>query len=278
MEQSDNGRPVANIAEEAQEERKRYVTRLQRRAQSQIANDLSVDSLSGNDDAEIATLIKQALEEMGARRVSLFRPVARGQRWHVTTALAEGGHYYGLVPPESVVLPMVSFSQRKTIVWSATGKQNLSAPRPDEFGYRSYVGVPLVNDGVVSAIVEAVDFAKPDEIDRFVTVIEQRFSSLGRAGMVESARATTVQPESVPTHGLTEASVLDLVLRPPYESDAVIEISPQELQLITHLNGDRSLSETATAAGLAASQAITLAAKLLDRGLVKVGRENRRRG
>jgi GAF domain-containing protein len=277
MEQPQNDRKVGNIEEEAQEERKRYITRLQRRAQSQIATDLGGERPSDNGDAQNAILIQQVLEETGARRVTLYRPISRGQRWHAATALADGGHYYGLVPPESVVLPMIAYTQRRPIIWSAAAHHEIPPPRPDEFGYRSYVGVPLVDDGAVVAIVEAVDFTQADQIDRHVTVIEQRLSSLGKVTAIETQQ-TPVQAEPIVTHGLTETTILDIVLRPPLDPDDVIEVSPQEWMLINELNGERPLSETAVAAGLATPQAITTAAALLERGLIRVGRENRRRG
>jgi GAF domain-containing protein len=172
---------------------------------------------------------------------------------------------------------MIAYTQRRPIIWSAAAHHEIPPPRPDEFGYRSYVGVPLVDDGTVVAIVEAVDFIQADQIDRHVTVIEQRLSSVGKVTAVE-AEQVPVQAEPVATHGLTETSILDLVLRPPLDPEDIIEVSPQEWMLINQLNGELPLSETALAAGLATPQAITAAATLLERGLIKVGRENRRRG
>ncbi|MFL5762083.1 MAG: GAF domain-containing protein [Thermomicrobiales bacterium] len=281
MEQPSNSRSHPNVEEETQEERKRYIVRLQRRAQSQIAADLGAEAITNQNDRQIETLIHQVLQETGARRVTIFRPIARGQRWHAATALADGGLYFGLVPPESVVLPMIAFSQRRPVIWSGTVQHEIPPPRPDEFGYRSYLGVPFVNGGNVVAIVEAVDFAQADHINQHVAVVEQRLSILGQVGPVE-AQIVPVEappePPPPPTHGLTEETVLDLVLRLPLDPDDALEVAPLEWMLINQLNGERSLSENAVAAGLGTPEAILVAAVLLERGLVKVGRENRRRG
>jgi hypothetical protein len=281
MEQSDNGRQVANLEEEAQEERKRYILRLQRRAQSQISTDLGNDVPQSHDESQIATLIRQVLQDTNARRVTIFRPITRGQRWHAATALADGSLYFSLVPPESVVLPMAIFTQRRSMVWNATSRHEIPPPRPDEFGYRSYVGAPLINDGEVVAVVEAVDFAQADQVERHLSVVEARLSTLGNVNPVDTPRTptqTVSPPPEASTHGLTEETVLDLVLRPSIDPDSVIEIAPQEWMLVNQLNGERPLSESASAAGLATQQAISVAALLLERGLIKIGRENRRRG
>jgi len=279
MEQQEKVRQNGNIAEEAQEERKRYISRLSRRAQSQIASELGAERTPEALDEQIGTIIHQIVEETGARRVTLYRPIPKGQRWHSATALVDGGRYYGLVAPETVVLPMIAFSQRRPIVWSPTSTHDIPSPRPDEFGYDSYVGVPLLKAGQVVAVVEAVDFEKSDQLDRHVSAIEKRMTSLGTIEQVDTGPpAAAPVPATATTHGHTDASVLDLVLRPPIDPDAVIEVSPDEWNLINQLNGERKLAENARAAGMEPSHAITVAAVLLERGLIKEGRENRRRG
>ncbi|MER3438669.1 MAG: hypothetical protein C4346_14360, partial [Chloroflexota bacterium] len=80
-----------------------------------------------------------------------------------------------------------------------------------------------------------------------------------------------------PGQGLDEAVVLDLVLQPPGDPDAVFEISPQEWALLNQLNGERSLGMAAAAAGMSLSVATTVATSLLERGLIRIGREDRRR-
>jgi GAF domain-containing protein len=270
-------RQNGNLAEEAQEERKRYITRLSRRAQSQMGSDLGAERAAESTDEPIGAIIQKIMEETGARRVTLYRPIPKGQRWHAATTLADGGHYYGLVAPEAVVLPMIAFSQRRAIVWSPTSDHEIPSPRPDEFGYDSYVGVPLLKAGEVVAVVEAVDFEQTENLDRHVVAIEKRLSSLGTLDQSAPA-AAPASPAPPPTHGLTDDSVLDLVLRPPIDPDAVIEVSPDEWNLINQLNGERPLAENARAAGIAPAQAITVAAVLLQRGLIREGRENRRRG
>jgi hypothetical protein len=279
MEQQEKVRQNGNIAEEAQEERKRYISRLSRRAQSQIASELGAERTSEALNEHIGTMIHQIMEETGARRVTLYRPIPKGQRWHAATALGDGSRYYGLVAPEAVVLPMIAFTQRRSIVWSPTSNHEIPSPRPDEFGYDSYVGVPLLKAGEVVAVVEAVDFEQSDHLDRYVGAIEKQMASLGRIEQTAFDQPAAAPSPAAPlTHGLTEASVLDLVLRPPIDPDAVIEVSPDEWNLINQLNGERQLAENARAAGMEPSQAITVAAVLLGRGLIREGRENRRRG
>jgi GAF domain-containing protein len=271
-----------NLAEEAQEERKRYITRLYRRAQTQIANDLGAEGSRDGVDELVGAMIHQIIEETGARCVTLYRPVPRGQRWHVASALANGGRYYGLAAPESVVLPMLAFTQRRSIVFGPASGQDLPSPRPDEFGYHSYIGVPVLNGGEVIAVVEAVDFEQTDHLDLHVGAIEKLMAMLCKIEQApvpdKPAPAEQPMPPPPPTHGLSEASVLDLVLRLQLNSDAVIEISPDEWKLLNQLNGERPLSEIAQAAGKSPEQAISIAASLLGRGLIKEGREHRRRG
>ena len=58
-------------------------------------------------------VIQHAQNSTGARRVSFFRPVARGRRWHVATVLDDGTFYYGLACPETLGWSRVSFEQRR---------------------------------------------------------------------------------------------------------------------------------------------------------------------
>jgi GAF domain-containing protein len=279
MEQQEKVRQNGNVAEEAQEERKRYIARLSRRVQSQIASDLGAERAPDSSEEPIGTMIQQIMEETGARRVTLYRPIPKGQRWHTATAIVDGGHYYGLVAPEAAVLPMIAYAQRRSIIWSPTSNHEIPTPRPDEFGYDSYVGVPLLKGGEVVAVVEAVDFENADDLDRYVGTIEKRLSSIGAIEAAASDLPTAApSPPPPPTHGLTEASVLDLVLRPPIDPDAIIEVSPEEWNLLNQLNGERPLEENARAAGVSPAYAISIAAVLLGRGLIKEGREERRRG
>ena len=61
-----------NLAEEAQEERKRYITRLYRRAQTQIANDLGADGSRNGADEQVGAMIDQIIEATGARLVTVI--------------------------------------------------------------------------------------------------------------------------------------------------------------------------------------------------------------
>src|SRR5690349_17952042 len=115
----DNGTGGAVPDERVREERKRYTTQLQRRAQAHITAELGVDDGAADVDRQIAMLLQHAMQTTGARRVTLFRPVPKGQRWHAATVLEDGGFYYGLIAPDSLVLPMSAYHQKRALILSA---------------------------------------------------------------------------------------------------------------------------------------------------------------
>lgn len=262
--------------ERVREERKRYTTQLQRRAQAHITAELGVDDGAADVDRQIAMLLQHAMDITGARHVTLFRPVPKGQRWHAATVLDNGGFYYGLIAPDSLVLPMSAFHQKRALILSADRPHDPSVPRPVDLGLESYLGVPVVSGGDVVAVIEAVDVARVDELERHADALEQAVAALAEALAAESRRHGW-RPAGTPSHGLTETTVLDLVLRPPVEADDTFEVSPQEWLILNQLNGERPLGDVAAAAGIQFGIASAVAASLLERGLIRVGRENRRR-
>jgi hypothetical protein len=149
-------------------------------------------------------------------------------------------------------------------------------PRLSELGLKSYLGVPIAVNGTAVAVVEAIDVAQPDNLERYATSLEQSVTVLANRFATEAQRDAWRRVDE-PQSGLTEQSVLDLVLRPPGEADDAIEISPAEWAILNQLNGERQLGAIAQASRLATSQVTNLASSLLERGLVRVGRENRRR-
>jgi hypothetical protein len=267
---------AAGGEERVREERKRYTTQLQRRAQAHVTAELGVDSGAADLDRQIAMLIQHAMETTGARRVTLFRPVPKGQRWHAATVLEDGCFYYGLIAPDSLVLPMSAYHQRRPLMLSPDRPQEPSVPRPSELGFTSYLGVPVVSGDDVVAVVEAIDVARTEDLDRYASSLEQAVAAVAETLAAESRRHGW-RPSGSPSHGLTETTVLDLVLRPPVEADDTFEVSPQEWLLLNQLNGERTLEAVATAAGIQFGVASTVAASLLERGLIRVGREHRRR-
>ena len=262
--------------ERVREERRRYTAQLRRRAQEQVTAELGAESSAGDVDRQVAMLIQHALETTGARYVSLLRPIPRGERWHVTTVFEDGDYYYGLIAPSQLLFPMIAAQQKRPVLLARDRARDPALPRLEALGIRSYLGVPVISDDVVVAVIEAVDVARPDELDPYATALEQAALTLAESLAAESQRYGARTP-SVPAHGLDESAVLDLVLRPPIEADESFEIAPQEWALLNHLDGERSLGVAAAAAGLSLSAAVSIAASLLERGLIRIGREERRR-
>lgn len=258
------------------EDRKRYTTQLQRRAQAHVTAELGVDSGAADVDRQIAMLLQHAKETTGAHRVTLFRPVPKGQRWHAATVLDGGGFYYGLIAPESLVLPMSAYHHKRTLILAADRPHEPTLPRPSDLGFTSYLGVPVINNDDVVAVIEAVDVAHTEDLDHHAEVLEQAVNALAEALAAEGRRHGW-RPTTSPSRGLTETTVLDLVLRPPIDLDDTFEVSPQEWLLINQLDGERELGIAATSAGMQFAVAATVAASLLERGLIRSGLETRRR-
>jgi hypothetical protein len=267
---------VAGGEERIREERKRYTTQLQRRAQAHVTAELGVETGAADLDRQIAMLIQHALETTSARRITLFRPVPKGQRWHAATVLEDGCFYYGLIAPESLVLPMSAYHQKRPVLLAADRAPEPSLPHLGDLGIKSYLGMPVVSGGDVVAVLEAVDVARAEDLDRYAATLKQAVAEVAEALAAES-RKHGWRPGGSPTHGLTETTVLDLVLRPPVETDDSFEVSPQEWLILNQLNGERPLEEVAAAAGIQFGVVSTVAASLLERGLIRVGREHRRR-
>jgi hypothetical protein len=262
--------------ERVREERKRYTTQLQRRAQAHVTAELGVDSGAADVDRQIAMLLQHAMETTQARRVTLFRPVPKGQRWHAATVLDDGGFYYGLIAPDALVLPMSAYHHRRAMILAPDRPHDPSVPRPSDLGFKNYLGVPVVSGDEVVAVIEAIDVARAEEMEHLAETIEQAVGALADALAAEGHRHGW-RPSGTPSHGLTETTLLDLVLRPPVEADDTFEVSPQEWLILNQVNGERPLGDIATDANIQFGVASTVAASLLERGLIRVGRENRRR-
>jgi hypothetical protein len=277
-ENSANGSVAPDIADpRLVDDRRRYTTQLQRRAQAHVTAELSVDSNAVDVDRQIAMLLQLAMERTGARRVTLFRPVPKGQRWHAATVLEGGGFYYGLIAPDSLVLPMAAYLHKQTLILSSDRPHEPSLPRPADLGFTSYLGVPVINNDDVVAVIEAIDVNQSDDLDHLASELEQAVGAVAEA-LAEESRRHGWRPSASPARGLNETTVLDLVLRPSIDADETFEVSPQEWLLLNQLDGDLNLGDVATNAGIQFGVAATVAASLLERGLIRVGKETRRRG
>jgi|GEM_PF-1824550 len=259
------------------DDRRRYTAQLQRRAQAHVTAELTVDSSSADVDRQIAMLLQHAMERTGARRVTLFRPVPKGQRWHAATVLDGGGFYYGLIAPDSLVLPMAAYSQKRTLILSTDRAHDPTLPRPADLGIRNYLSVPVLSDDDVVAVIEAVDVSLSDDLDHLAAELGQAVNALADALAAEGRRHGW-SPSDSPARGLNETTILDLVLRPSIDTDDPFEVSPQEWLLLNQLDGDLQLGDVATNVGIQFGVAATVAASLLQRGLIRVGKETRRRG
>jgi len=259
------------------DERKRYTSRLQRRAQAHVTAELGAESGGADIDRQVAMLVQHALEATGARRVTLFRPGSRGQRWHTVTVLDDGGFYYGLVAPDSLVLPMVAYVQKRPLLLGPDRPHEIPAPSLTDLGFRSYLGLPLVVGEKVVAVLEAVDVAQSDLLEGYATTLEQTMSALTEALGQDTADRPDQRPGQ-PSSNVADTAVLDLVLRPPVDQDDTFEVEADAWPLLIELDGERTLGDIAAAAGLPLPRASALAGSLLDRGLIRTGREDRRRG
>jgi hypothetical protein len=275
-----------NGAGQAVEERRSYTTKLQRRAQAHITAELGRDTIEDGLDRQVVMLVQHALDATHARRVSLIRPIPRGRRWHIVTAYEDGSFHYGLVASESLALPMVAFTARKPLIVGPDRPFDAAAPfpitNPTELGIKSYLGLPLLAGPDVVAVLEVVNIAQPDSLERHVQSLEPALDQLTLALSEESETDHTDNwasqtPASAPD-AVSLDEVCDLVLRPAGDPDDPFEIVPDEWKLLLQLDGERRLAEAVELAQLTPTTAAGLAARLLEKGLIRIGRESRRRG
>lgn len=270
--------PFSFSEESGGEDRKRYTTQLQRRAQAHITAELGGTTVVPDIDRQVTMVVQHAQQTTGARRVSFFRPVNRGRRWHVATVLGDGTFYYGLASPETLGWSRLSFEQRRPVLYDTNDHAPQSGPELANIGIRSYLGVPILADGRAVAVIEAVDVNQTGELEFYSSQIEESASSLAQRLGDESTHVDEVP--DLPGANRTDLnadSVLDLVLRQPYEVDETFEVAPNEWAILNHVDGERSIKAVADKASMPVSQVIALSAALVDRGLIRIGRENRRR-
>ena len=270
--------PFNYVEEPSLNDRKRYTAQLQRRAQAHITAELG-GSTSGPDlDRQVTMVVQHAHQVSGARRISLFRPVARGRRWHVATMLADGSFYYGLAAPETLRWPKTAFDQKRPFLLDDNGHSPAVGPGAGEYGLSSYISIPVMSGGKPVAVIEAVDVRQTSDLEYYSAQLEESATTL--APGLDAGDAEPDESTSAPTgtHGdLTANSIIDLVLRQPYDVDDAFEITSLEWVVVANATGDRTIKAVADATAMPVSQVISLAATLIDRGLLRTGKENRRR-
>lgn len=270
--------PFSFTEEPARDDRKRYTTQLHRRAQAHITAELGGATVVPDIDRQVTMVVQHAQEATGARRVTFYRPVTRGRRWHVATLLGDGSFYYGLASPEALGWPRLSFDQRRPILLDTGSHAPQSGPPLSEIGLRSYVSVPVLSGGQSVAVLEAVDVNQTGELEFFSSQMEETASVLAQRLDDQSNEIETIshRPGSAQLE-LTGESIVDLVLRQPYELDETFEVSPTEWTVLNGANGERKLKALADAASMPVSQVVAVSTALIERGLLRVGKENRRR-
>lgn len=268
------GQDPEPVDELVREERKRYTAQLQRRAQAHVTAELGGGAVMPDIDRQVTSVLQHAQDATKARRVTFYRPIVRGRRWHVATLLPDGGFFYGLVAPESLGWPRLTADERRRRLVERHDVPD--GDRLRELGIHSYLSVPVLVSGSTVAVMEAIDIAEPDQMDHYAGLMEEAVAGLGQR-LADESEATAFKDTGSSQLGLSPDSVLDLVLRQPYEVDESFEVSPNEWAVLNHLNGERKLSEVAQLGKISVTQASAVANALVERGLVRFGRENRRR-
>lgn len=270
--------PFSFSEEPARDERKRYTTKLQRRALAHITAELGGTTVVPDIDRQVTMVVQHGQQATKARHVSFMRPVSRGRRWHIATVLEDGTFYYGLASPETLGWPRLAFEQRRAMLYDTDTNRPIGGPELGELGMRSYVAVPVLANGHAVAVLEAVDVAKTGDLTYFSSQLEETAAAVAQRLHEQSRDA-----DGVPHAGggsqieLTVDSIVDLVLRQPYEVDETFEVSPTEWSVLNEVDGERSLRSVAEQASMPVSQVLATASALVERGLLRLGKENRRR-
>jgi hypothetical protein len=163
-------------------------------------------------------------------------------------------------------------------MFDADDRRPETGPTLSDLGLRSYLGVPVLADGRAVAVIEAVDVKRTGELEHYSSQLEETAASIAQRLNDQSKEADEVQarPGSADLQ-LTAEAVVDLVLRQPYEVDETFEVAPNEWAVLNGVNGDRPIKAVAEQASMPVSQVLSIASALVERGLVRLGKENRRR-
>ena len=265
------------LSERSAEERRRYTSRLQRRVKARVTSELGIDMVAEGIDRQIAMVLQHSIELTNARRATFFRPIARAKRWQTVTVLEDGGFHYGLIAPESVPLAMLAATDREPVLIGPEHDARLPFAMPEDPGFTSYVAMPLVAADHLVGVLEIIDLGEPKQLGRAVENLRATLDDLSQ-GLGNESLLETQGSATLPTrHDLTDETVLDLVLHPPVDEDATFTVSPDEWAILMHLDGERTVIGIARTARLPRDEVVHRAARLLERGLIRIGRENRRR-
>lgn len=268
--------PTDDSEERLREERKRYTTQLQRKAQAHVTAELGAPSSEEDTDRQVTMLVRHVLDTIGARRVTLLRPVPRGRRWHVATGLEDGCFYYGLVAPESLGLSWAACERKVPVLLGGDEPVDQDLPQLSELRIKSYLGVPVIASSRAVAMIEAIDLARPEDLQLHTTTLVKAVAALADRLATENQGDTWKASDSS-SGQIDETTLLDLVLRPESDEDEMMEITVADWSIIHLIDGERTLGAIAQESGLQLSQAVSLVEKLLGRGLLRIGLENRRR-
>lgn len=261
----------------ATDERQRYTSRLQRQAMAHVIAENPPTEDDGAVDHQVAMMIQHAREITGARRVTLVRPIPRSNRWYTVSLVENGGFYHGLVAPDNLVLPMIVVDQKTPLLLGPNRPHHIPAPRVEDLGFHSYLGLPLIA-GEIVAVLEIVDVAQSDRLDSYLERLTGDMEPLIDILRDDIAIPSGFRPDGSLRIEIDDDTVLDLVLRPPVGEDGAIEVPGAAWPLLVWFDGQRDMAEAATAAGIGSDTARGIAADLLQRGLARVGPESRRRG
>ena len=129
-----------------------------------------------------------------------------------------------------------------------------------------------------AAVIEAVDVNQTGELEYYSSRLEESASTLAQRMDDQNKQVDEAQAQPGSTElELTADSIVDLVLRQPYEVDETFEVAPTEWAILTCANGDRSLRVISEQSKMPISQVVAVTTALVERGLIRMGKENRRR-
>ena len=126
-------------------------------------------------------------------------------------------------------------------------------------------------------LIEAVDVNQTGDLEHYSAQLEETASTIAQRLDDQNKQ---VDGSAAPGSGdleLSSDAIVDLVLRQPYEVDETFEVAPAEWSVLNGVNGDRPLRAVAEQANMPVSQVARDLAALLERGLIRLGKENRRR-
>ncbi|MDQ3044336.1 MAG: hypothetical protein M3R06_04170 [Chloroflexota bacterium] len=273
------------------EERKRYSTRLRRRAQAHVTAELGQDGPRDDLDRQITMVLQHALESTNAHRVTLFRPPPKGHRWSSVTLFADGAYFYGPIEPAALLLPMLVQNQKSALLLgpdhAPPDAVSLIGDLSRAFGGASstatYLGLPLLVGSTVTGVLEVVDVAQTDKLQQYAESIGLALQPLAVSLMIEARpRETQIQPKALAPSaapaavGGVAAIVPHLLARPNLNPGADLTITAEEWLIISSIDGVRNMAAIAATSETTLPQAKEIAARLIRRGLLRIEPGDRR--